>query len=132
MLGFGLIKGMAVTARNFFGSYVSKERLPTVQYPEGGNTVTPYSRNFPFLVYDGEDASAGLRCVACLTCEKACPPQAIAIVKDVDEKGKPAKRPKVFDIDATLCMGCQICVEVCPFDAIKMDSEFEITAPVRT
>jgi len=24
-------------------------------------------------------------------------------------------------------MSCQICVEVCPFDAIKMDNHFEIT-----
>ncbi len=34
MLGEAIIKGMAVTARNFFGSYVSKERLTTIQYPE--------------------------------------------------------------------------------------------------
>ena len=34
MLGEQIIKGMAVTAKNFFGSYVSKERLTTVQYPE--------------------------------------------------------------------------------------------------
>src|SRR2546430_13688220 len=37
------------------------------------------------------------------------------------EKGKPKKHPKVFDIDISVCMSCQICVEVCPFDAIKMD-----------
>ena len=34
MLGEGIIKGMAETARNFLGSYVSDERLTTVQYPE--------------------------------------------------------------------------------------------------
>ena len=34
MLGEEIIRGMAVTARNFFGSYVSKERLTTIQYPE--------------------------------------------------------------------------------------------------
>jgi len=34
MLGEAIIKGMAVTARNFFGSYVTKDRLTTVQYPE--------------------------------------------------------------------------------------------------
>ncbi|MFM9090261.1 MAG: 4Fe-4S binding protein, partial [Verrucomicrobiota bacterium] len=43
-----------------------------------------------------------------------------------DEKGKAQKRPRVFDIDLSVCMSCQICVEVCPFDAIKMDQEFEI------
>ena len=35
MFGEAIIKGMAVTAKNFFGSYVSKERLTTVQYPGG-------------------------------------------------------------------------------------------------
>jgi hypothetical protein len=35
MLGEEILKGMAVTAKNFLGSYVSKERLTTVQYPEG-------------------------------------------------------------------------------------------------
>jgi Na+-translocating ferredoxin:NAD+ oxidoreductase RNF subunit RnfB len=44
---------------------------------------------------------------------------------DRDEKGKPRQRPKVFDIDISVCMQCQICVEVCPFDAIKMDNDYE-------
>ena len=34
MLGEGIVKGMAETARNFIGSYISEDRLTTVQYPE--------------------------------------------------------------------------------------------------
>ena len=34
MIGTGVLKGMAVTAKNFVGSYFDKERLITVQYPE--------------------------------------------------------------------------------------------------
>ena len=34
MLGEGILKGLAETARNFAGSFVSKERLTTVEYPE--------------------------------------------------------------------------------------------------
>lgn len=127
-LGAGIFKGMAVTLKNFTLSYFDKgkkERLPTVQYPEEGNTVTPFSRNFPFLIYDGEDEIDGMRCVACQICERECPPACIYIVKEKDENGKFVKRPKVFDVDVSVCMGCQICVEVCPFDAIVMDSEFE-------
>jgi NADH-quinone oxidoreductase subunit I len=66
-----------------------------------------------------------MRCVACKICETDCPPQCIYIVMDRDEKGKPLQRPKVFDIDISVCMQCQICVEVCPFDAIKMDNDYE-------
>ncbi len=131
MLGEGIIKGLAETARNFVGSYVDEERLTTVQYPEERLPAKEAARNFPFLVFDGEDPHAGLRCVACQICEKECPPQCIYIEKSKDKKpdyvGKAQFYPAVFDIDVSVCMSCQICVEVCPFDAIKMDTEFELS-----
>src|SRR5437879_11161279 len=131
MLGEGIIKGMAETARNFVGSYVTKERLTTVQYPEERLPQKEAARNFPFLVFDGNDPRAGMRCVACQICEKECPPQCIYIEKSKDKKpdyvGKPQFYPAVFDIDISVCMSCQICVEVCPFEAIKMDTEFELS-----
>ena len=131
MIGAGILKGMAVTLRNFAGSYFDKERLITVQYPEERDVLPENSRNFPFLVYDGDDAQAGLRCVACQICEKECPPQCIYIVKSDDKKpdymGKPQFYPATFDIDISVCMSCQICVEVCPFEAIKMDKVYELS-----
>lgn len=129
MLGTGILKGMMVTARNFVGSYLHPARLVTVEYPEERLPQIENARTFPFLVYDGEDPQAGLRCVACQICEKECPPQCIYIVKDTvkkrDHTGKLQMQPRIFDIDISVCMGCQICVEVCPFDAIKMDVTFE-------
>src|SRR4026207_1585660 len=131
MIGTGILKGMAVTARNFVGSYFEKDRLITVQYPEERSPLPENARNFPFLVYDTDDAEAGLRCVACKICEKECPPQCIYIVKSTDKKpdymGKPQFYPATFDIDISVCMSCQICVEVCPFEAIKMDKVFELS-----
>jgi NADH-quinone oxidoreductase subunit I len=129
LLGEGILKGMAETAKNFFGSFVSAERLTTVEYPE--ERIAPFeaARVFPFLVYDGDDAKAGLRCVSCQICEKECPPKCILIEKSKDKKpdylGKPQFYPARFEIDVSVCMSCQICVEVCPFDAIKMDQRFE-------
>lgn len=135
MLGEAIIKGMAVTAKNFLGSYVSKERLPTVQYPEERLPPKENARQFPFLVYDGDDPEKGLRCVACQICEKECPPQCIYIVKSKDKKpdykGQMQFYPAVFDIDISVCMSCQICVEVCPFESIKMDTEFELSTDDR-
>src|SRR5438552_12790482 len=135
MIGKGILKGMAVTAHNFVGSYFDKERLITVQYPEERNPLPENYRNFPFLVYDGKDPNAGLRCVACKICEKECPPQCIYIIKSEDKKadymGKPQFYPAVFDIDISVCMSCQICVEVCPFEAIKMDKVFELSTRER-
>ena len=135
MLGEGLLKGLAETGKNFLGSYVSKERMITVQYPEERIAPIENTRDFPFLVYDGTDALAGLRCVSCQICEKECPPKCIYITKSADKKpdykGQPQLYPAVFDIDISVCMSCQICVEVCPFEAIKMDTEFELSTTDR-
>jgi NADH-quinone oxidoreductase subunit I len=141
LLGEGILKGMAETAKNFFGSYFSAKRLTTVEYPE--ERIAPFkaARVFPFLVFDsknqgdGADWQAGLRCVACQICEKECPPKCIFIDKSKDKKpdalGRPQFYPARFDIDISVCMSCQICVEVCPFEAIKMDTEFELSTDDR-
>ena len=135
MLGEGILKGMAETAKNFFGSYFSAERLTTVEYPE--QRIAPFeaARVFPFLVFDGADWQTGMRCVACQICEKECPPKCIFIEKSKDKKpdalGRPQFYPARFDIDISVCMSCQICVEVCPFEAIKMDTEFELSTDDR-
>ena len=153
ILGAGIFKGMAVTLRNFVGSYFYRDRLVTNDYswrPEDKlpqsigdypkekgeqlsdtTTVTNYSRNFPMLLHDGGEPMDTVRCVACKICERECPPQCIYIEKDYDENGKYIKRPAVFDIDVSVCMSCQICVEVCPFDAIVMNSQFELSTPDR-
>jgi NADH-quinone oxidoreductase subunit I len=135
LLGEGIVKGMLETARNFAGSFVSKERLTTVEYPEQRIPTAEAARVFPFLVYDGADWDAGMRCVACQICEKECPPKCIYIDKSKDKKpdyvGKPQFYPARFDIDISVCMSCQICVEVCPFEAIKMDTQFELATDDR-
>jgi len=152
--GGGIFSGMAVTLRNFVGSYFDPDRLTTNDYSwrpvgklpqsageypkEGGEqlsdttTVTNYSRNFPMLLHDGGASPMDtIRCVACQICERECPPQCIYIEKAYDENGKYIKSPAKFDIDVSVCMSCQICVEVCPFDAIVMNSQFELSSPDR-
>jgi NADH-quinone oxidoreductase subunit I len=136
MLGSGIIKGLAVTAKNFAGSYHDPARMVTVQYPEQRTVFPEAYRNFPFLVSENAtDPMGTLRCVACQICEKECPAQCIYIEKSKDKKpdatGRPQLYPAVFDIDISVCMSCQVCVEVCPFDAIKMDKVFEYAATDR-
>ena len=125
MLGRGLLRGFFETGRNFCGSYYDPARLTTVQYPEEKLAPQENARTVPFLVCDGEDPLAGLRCTACTICSQECPAHCIEIVKDTVKKpdylGKMQLQPKVFNIDMAVCMACGICVEVCPFDSIKMD-----------
>ncbi len=40
--------------------------------------------------------------------------------------------PREFYIDIDICMNCGFCAEYCPFDAIKMDHDFEIASYDRT
>lgn len=124
MYGIGILNGLFVTIKNFILSYFTKERLTTVQYPEERSAIAERFRNFPFLVYD--ESPEKLRCTACDICAKECPPKCITIVRDKDAAGKPINQPKSFDIDYSICMNCGICEEVCPFDAIFMDHEFEL------
>lgn len=124
----GFLQGLAITARNMAGSYFERSRMVTEQYPEERPTIPEASRTFPFLVFDGPDPEAGMRCVACKICEKECPTGCIRIVQDRDPAGKLLKRPQIFDIDISVCMGCRACVDACPFDSIRMDSAFEFAA----
>src|ERR1039458_3647136 len=132
MLGRGLLRGFFETGRNFCGSYYDPARLTTVQYPEEKLAPQENARTIPFLVYDGNDPLAGLRCTACTICELECPAHCIEIVKDTAKKpdylGKMQFHPKVFNIDMAVCMSCGICAEVCPFDSIKMDRVFELSS----
>jgi NADH-quinone oxidoreductase subunit I len=50
-------------------------------------------------------------------CARICPANCIHL--EGEGKGK-ARRPTWFVIDHNLCMYCNLCVEVCPFDAISM------------
>ena len=147
MIGMGVLKGMALTFREFVGTYPAGKwvlewlgvktthGLVTVQYPETRQQHPERFRYFPFLVYD--NTPDNLRCVACKICEQECPPQCIFIERSEDAQARPLKnqygrpQPKTFDIDTSICMSCRICVDVCPFDAIEMDNKFEFASAER-
>ncbi|MFN3372289.1 MAG: 4Fe-4S binding protein, partial [Chloroflexus sp.] len=46
--------------------------------------------------------------------------------------GRPKPEPEEFYIDIDICMNCGYCAEYCPFDAIKMDHNFELATYDRT
>lgn len=151
MFGTGLIKGLGVTLKHFVDTFkddsdsvpsryegsktlgndrriidqpITQDGLLTIQYPEEKRLLPEAFRYIPMLIWDtarNED-----RCTACGICAKVCPPQCIWIVRDSDENGKPVTRPSEFYIDAAVCMSCSFCVEFCPFDAIKMNHDYEL------
>ena len=158
MYGLGILKGLGVTIRHFFESYVedlryvgkqisAKQRFEqrqgtnaagiyTVQYPEEKLAVPERFRFVPFLVVEDSDHPERPGhdwCTSCGICAKVCPPQCIWIVRSEDPVTKrPVPEPEAFFIDVDICMNCGFCAEFCPFDAIKMDHDYELADYDRT
>lgn len=153
MNGFGILKGLGVTLKHFIDTYIEDIRwlgrgryrtvrglqerssaqakgVFTVQYPEEKIATPEEFRFLPFLVYEeGPNGEKNFRCTACGICSKVCPPQCIWILRASDPNtGRPLPTPADFQIDVDICMNCGMCAEFCPFDAIKMDHDYEIAA----
>lgn len=157
MYGLGILKGLGVTFKHFFNTYLDDlkyagkkigmsdfeirqglkaEGIFTVQYPDEKIAVPERFRFVPFLVVeeaDHPDRPGHDWCTSCGICAKVCPPQCIWIVRGENpETGRPVPEPEAFFIDIDICMNCGFCAEFCPFDAIKMDHDYELASYDRT
>lgn len=74
------------------------------------------------------DASACTGCKRCIT-SIGCPAIGFAadagVESDVDAVAGARKRPGRAVVDPTLCVGCGLCLQVCPFDCINPASDVE-------
>ena len=117
----GMVKAIGTTLRAAFRKPV------TVEYPTEKKVLPHRSRGFPVLLWDFEKIEPF--CTGCHACERACPVECMTVVMTDNPKfGKEegdSKRRKIVDefyIDYGRCMRCNICVEVCNFDAIAMNN----------
>ena len=113
-------RAMGVTFRNFFRTPV------TVQYPTVKRVYPDRFRGILALAYEkdtGEEA-----CIGCRLCEFICPPQVIKVEMLKAEKRNYAKR---FTLELYSCEFCELCVQVCPTDAIIMLKTFDLATADR-
>lgn len=126
-----IIRGLLITSghfwRNLFfhtlhalGLFKAIRAAVTIIYPEEKRRLSPRLRTRHRLT-QREDGSP--RCVACMMCESVCPASCIYIVAEEHPDPNIEKRPASFDIDLGKCVYCGFCVEACPEDAIRMDTQ---------
>jgi NADH-quinone oxidoreductase subunit I len=113
-------RAMGVTFLNFLRKPV------TVHYPEVKRVYPDRFRGVLALTYDKETGEEN--CIGCRLCEYICPPQVIKVEMLKAEKRNFAK---VFTLELYACEFCELCVQVCPTDAIIMMKSFDLATSDR-
>ena len=114
-----LVTGMRITLGQFFKSQV------TVQYPHQSLKMPKRYRGHIVLVRD--PATGKSLCVACKSCEKACPSDCI-VVDGIKREGEKKKSVTDFKLNFTTCSLCGSCVEVCPVDALQFSRDYNLAS----
>ena len=113
--GTGILKGMWISIRNMARGPI------TVQYPKEKLVLPERARWAVAMKLDEEGCH---KCTACMACEKACPDFIIKIDSTTGEDR--SKHIDAWNYEIGACMMCGLCVEACPFDAIKMSHDYEL------
>ena len=98
----------------------------TVHYPDRPRAYPDRYRGLLALTYDKETGEEN--CIGCRLCEYICPPQVIKVEMLKAEKRNYAK---TFTLELYACEFCELCVQVCPTDAIVMMKSFDVATADR-
>jgi len=122
---------MLENLKGLFVTLCTMVRRPvTAQYPKEHLPIDKRYMGFPALTWDYDVEEPF--CTACMVCIRYCPTQCMtAKMKDnpLHATGKSSRRKIVseFEINLGRCILCNICVEVCNFDAIEMSHDHELS-----
>ena len=127
----GILADTAVLARAVYRSmrvsFVNLFRKPvTVHYPNKPRVYPDRFRGLLALTYHPETGEEN--CIGCRLCEFVCPPQVIQVEMLKAEGRNYAKN---FTLELYACEFCELCVQVCPTDAIIMMKSFDMATSDR-
>jgi NADH-quinone oxidoreductase subunit I len=121
--GFGsLMTGMRITLEQFFKPQV------TVHYPHESLKMAKRYRGHVVLVRDTTTGKS--LCIACKSCEKACPSDCI-VLDGIKREGEKKKSVTDFKLDFTKCSLCGSCVEACPIDALQFSKNYNLASTTK-
>ncbi|MCL2332467.1 MAG: 4Fe-4S binding protein [Actinomycetia bacterium] len=112
---FGLLRVARIAVINLF------RRNVVIQYPKQRYDQPDRSRWAVEQVV-AEDGS--VICTGCKICEQSCPDHCIKI--DVEIRPDKTKFIRSWRYERAACMMCGLCVEACPFNAIRMGHDYEL------
>src|SRR4026209_167305 len=121
---YDLVRAVARAVKVTFINFVHKP--VTVHYPDVQRAYPDRFRGLLALTYDKETGEEN--CIGCRLCEYICPPQVIKVEMLKAEKSNYAK---TFTLELYACEFCELCVQVCPNDAIIMMKSFDMSTSDR-
>ncbi len=122
-----LVELVGAVGRAMWVTLVNLFRRPiTVHYPDVKRAYPDRYRGVLALTYDKETGEEN--CIGCRLCEYICPPQVIKVEMLKAEKRNFAK---TFTLELYACEFCELCVQVCPTDAIIMMKSFDVATADR-
>jgi NADH-quinone oxidoreductase subunit I len=110
-----VLRAMGATLKNLFRKPV------TVHYPDQERQYPSRYRGLLALTYDKDTGEEN--CIGCRLCEYVCPP---AVIKVEMLKAEKRNYAKTFTLELYACEFCELCVQVCPTDAIVMMKSFDM------
>lgn len=110
MFGKGLVTGMSVTLKHFFGEKRTlcypEEKLPMTERFRGGHLKLNIKK-----------------CIGCQLCAMSCPNNALTLKVATDENKKKHMAEYIHNLGR--CMMCDLCIERCPVKALSWDKIYE-------
>jgi NADH-quinone oxidoreductase subunit I len=123
------VVAMASGIRHFF-----KPRI-TLKYPEqkldleGTGYKYDAKRGVGLPGFKGRHILFENKCTGCQLCAIACDGVAVAIDMQILSRKKPQNKKDIWPaVDYGRCVFCGLCVDACPFDALYMTNDYELSA----